>query len=219
MSEILFLGRCGEQNARSVEIDLRPLLRRWPGLTASLLARRPGEEEAYPADARQEGERLVWTISRADCALAGMGSAQAVLLDEAGTVAVRGEMLETLILPGLADGGETPEAMEPWVNRVLKAATLRGAYPRVTAQAGEEPVALQPNTWYDFGEVESLTVTLAPGEDDTVTREYCFSFSSGDTAATLTLPEEVRMANAAQIQAGKTCQVSILDGIGVMVCA
>lgn len=50
---------------------------------------------------------------------------------------------------------------------------------------------LPPNQYHTWGEVSSLTLTLGSGTDGQA-NGYWFSFDSGDTATTLSLPETVQ---------------------------
>ena len=50
---------------------------------------------------------------------------------------------------------------------------------------------LSPNQYHTWGEVTSLTLTLGAGTSDQA-NGYWFSFDSGDTATTLSLPETVK---------------------------
>ena len=50
---------------------------------------------------------------------------------------------------------------------------------------------LPPNQYHTWGEVTSLTLTLGEGTSDQA-NGYWFSFDSGDTATTLSLPETVK---------------------------
>ena len=87
-------------------------------------------------------------------------------------------------------------------------------YPVVsTAHASEE---LAPNTYYRWGEIATLTITLAESADTGVTNEYCFEFVSGETPTTLSVPDTVKWVKEPNVEAGKTYQVSILNGIGVI---
>ncbi|MGN0974401.1 MAG: hypothetical protein ACI4OL_00250 [Gemmiger sp.] len=88
-----------------------------------------------------------------------------------------------------------------------------GSYPVVemTAAAAQ----LLPNTCYRWGEITALTVTLG-AEIAGITNEYCFEFSSGSTPTTLTVPDTVKWVREPDIEADKTYQVSILNGIGVI---
>ena len=89
-----------------------------------------------------------------------------------------------------------------------------GVYPVVSMT--DATAELTPNTFYKWGEIAALTITLG-AETDGVTNEYCFEFVSGDTATTLTVPDTIRWAQEPSIEAGKTYQVSILNQIGVII--
>ena len=82
----------------------------------------------------------------------------------------------------------------------------------------ETTAELQPNTFYRWGEVTSLTLTFAP-EINGVASEYFFQFVSGATPTTLDLPDTIKWVSPPTVEANKTYQVSILDGMGVIVCA
>ena len=79
---------------------------------------------------------------------------------------------------------------------------------------------LQPETYYVFGSVDSLSVTLVDPNDGKV-HEYCFEFkpSASFKEESLSITPKPNWANQLQFAEGKTCQVSIMRGIGVMVCA
>lgn len=87
------------------------------------------------------------------------------------------------------------------------------AYPVVTMT--DSTAELAPNTYYKWGEVASLTITLG-AEIAGITNEYCFEFVSGETAATLTVPDTIAWVQEPSLEAGKTYQVSILNGVGVI---
>lgn len=104
-----------------------------------------------------------------------------------------------------------------------KALTDNGQYaefakPTKVESGGSGTVTKQinPNTFYKFGEVSSLTITLA-AEESGIENEYKFEFVSGTTATTLSLPETVKWSggNAPTIEASKTYQVSIVNNLAV----
>lgn len=74
---------------------------------------------------------------------------------------------------------------------------------------------LLPNKYYIFGEVATLELTLAKGEDGKL-NEYMFEFTSGTTPTVLNLPEEIKWIGDNMIEASKTYQVSIINNIAVM---
>lgn len=75
---------------------------------------------------------------------------------------------------------------------------------------------IEPNIFYIFGSVPTLTITLA-AEEMGILNEYMFQFVSGSTPATLLLPDSVKWAggSAPTIEANKTYQVSIVDNLAV----
>lgn len=78
--------------------------------------------------------------------------------------------------------------------------------------------SLTPNVFHVWGTVGTLTLSLATGEVGYV-QEYMFEFTSGSTATILTLPSTLKWINGvtpSDIEAGKTYQVSIMNGIGVI---
>lgn len=74
--------------------------------------------------------------------------------------------------------------------------------------------ALDPNEFYVFGEVTSLTLTLTAGEVG-VLNEYHFRFTSGSTPTTLDLPMDVVMPDSFSVDANKIYEISIIDEYGV----
>ena len=77
---------------------------------------------------------------------------------------------------------------------------------------------LEPEKYYVFGEVSSLDLTLILPADGRV-HEHCFEFQPSDSFTSLTITPEPVWATTPQFIPGKTCQVSIMRGIGVIVCA
>ena len=74
--------------------------------------------------------------------------------------------------------------------------------------------ALDPNEYYVFGEVTSLTLTMAAGEAGVV-NEYHFRFTSGSTPTTLDLPVDVIMPDSFSVEADTIYEISIIDNYGV----
>lgn len=83
-------------------------------------------------------------------------------------------------------------------------------------QTSTSTIEINPNTFYKFGEVSSLNITLAEITDTTQLNEYMFEFVSGATATTLTLPDTIKWLETPTIEANKIYQCSIVDNIGVL---
>ena len=84
-------------------------------------------------------------------------------------------------------------------------------------QTSASTIEINPNTFYKFGEVASLNITLASITDNTIYNEYMFEFTSGSTATTLTLPSSIKWLETPTIDANKIYQCSIVDNIGILV--
>ena len=79
----------------------------------------------------------------------------------------------------------------------------------------ESTKELQANTYYVFGEVETLTLTLA-AEENWMISEYMFEFTSGTTPTVITPIDGVEWRGDT-IEANKVYQASIVRGIGILV--
>lgn len=89
-----------------------------------------------------------------------------------------------------------------------------GAYAEVNHGTNDTTFTLTPNTFHVWDEVASLDLTLG-GETSGVANEYLFQFTSGSTATSLVLPDDIKWANdELTIEPDKIYQVSILKGLG-----
>lgn len=79
----------------------------------------------------------------------------------------------------------------------------------------ESTLTIAPNIYHKWGVVSSLTLSLAPPTDDSVTNEYIFEFTAGATAPTIALPDNLLFAGALEIEANATYQISIINGLVV----
>lgn len=89
-----------------------------------------------------------------------------------------------------------------------------GAYSEVNHGTSDTTFALTPNTFHVWEEISALTLTLG-SETAGVANEYLFQFTSGATATSLTLPDDIKWANdsAPTIEPNMIYQVSILKGL------
>lgn len=81
---------------------------------------------------------------------------------------------------------------------------------------------LSENVYYIWGEVASLTLTLGTPTDTTKLSEYMFEFVSGSTPTSLTISvptgyPAIKWPEDWTPEANKIYQVSILNGIGLVV--
>lgn len=79
----------------------------------------------------------------------------------------------------------------------------------------DSTVEIQPNVFNVWGEIASLTVTLATPINANKVNEYMLQFTSGATATTFVLPANVKFSTELNIEANKTYQISIVNNIGL----
>lgn len=116
----ILLGRCGENIARTVEIDVSEYLKEFPGAVVTLLHRRHGESGIYPVAVELRDGCLVWQPTSADTAIAGSGEAEVRVTVDG--VLAKSKILSTMVDKSLT-GQETdvPEASKGWVDAVISA--------------------------------------------------------------------------------------------------
>lgn len=79
----------------------------------------------------------------------------------------------------------------------------------------ETTATIQPNVLNVWGEVASLNLSFAVGEEGKV-NEYLVQFTSGATATTLVLPDTIQWMAAPNVQANKTYQLSVVNNLGII---
>ena len=84
-----------------------------------------------------------------------------------------------------------------------------------TTISGATPTqALAPNTFYQFGSVTSLTVTLTAGHA-LGANIYAFRFTAGVDDPTITLPQGVVINQDLSLKTGDVCEFSIQDNLAL----
>lgn len=83
--------------------------------------------------------------------------------------------------------------------------------PRIEKSSSETLVNLEPNKLYVFPQMTNLEITFGGTVDDSIKQEYMFRFTSGSTATTLILPENVK--GEISIDTNKIYEVSIVDNL------
>ncbi len=127
----ILLGRCGENLARTVEIDVSEYLVEYPGAVVTLLHRRNGETGIYPVAAELRDGCLVWQPTSADTAIAGSGEAE-VRVTVSGVLA-KSKILSTMVDKSLT--GQETTAPEPGMDWVDKITTAIGSVQNMKAEA------------------------------------------------------------------------------------
>ena len=110
-------------------------------------------------------------------------------------------------------GGEITGNITTWAD-AINAIENGGAYPEVNHGTNDTTFTLTPNTFHVWDEVTSLTLNFGSGISG-VANEYLFQFTSGPTATSLTLPDDIKWANdnVPTINRNMIYQVSVLRGL------
>jgi len=92
-----------------------------------------------------------------------------------------------------------------------------GAYPHVYYGTSNTTATLEPNTYYRWDVVSSLTITRGPEIPDVV-NEYFFEFCSGTTPTTLTFTQGIEFLGGEPPVIGtfRRIQISIIRGLAVV---
>ncbi len=137
----ILLGRCGENLAQTVEIDVSEYLVEYPGAVVTLLHRRHGESGIYPVAVELRDGCLVWQPTSADTAIVGSGEAE-VRVTVNGVLA-KSKILSTMVGKSLT--GQETDAPEPGMDWVDKITTAIGNVQNMKAEA-ESVVYGEPAT-------------------------------------------------------------------------
>lgn len=161
----ILLGRCGENLARTVEIDVSQYLVEFPGAVVTLLHRRHGESGIYPVAVELRDGCLVWQPTSADTAIAGSGEAEVRVTVDG--VLAKSKILSTVVDKSLT--GQETEAPEPGMDWVDKITTAIGNVQNMKAEA--ESVAYgEPATAEYDGKTGTMHFGIPegrPGRDGT----------------------------------------------------
>lgn len=119
-TNVIYLGRQGENLARTVEIDVSSIFGKWPNATISLLVQRNQEDTFYLPAVVIENGILKWTISNADTEFAGDGKAEIRATQD--DVIVKSAMMNTHVSDSLG-GTETdiPDPAQTWADTIIAA--------------------------------------------------------------------------------------------------
>jgi len=114
------IGRLGENEHIKVKFpEATAMLEEYPDAALSLIVKRPGEDESYPAATVEiEDNVLYWTITSADLAFEGRG--QCELKAVVGSVVAKSIIYTTEIFEALDGAGTPPEPWDSWQTEFTK---------------------------------------------------------------------------------------------------
>lgn len=123
IGQTLTIGAHPEHNARTYEFDVAKWRRMWPEATAiNVIAQRPGDKTAYPAESSVDGDTVTWTVTRYDTDRPGAGKMRIAFVKGAELLGLTPETA-IIVQEGMdMANGDTPASdTPPWIQQVLDA--------------------------------------------------------------------------------------------------
>lgn len=203
---LIYLGRQGENLARTVEIDVGAMLDAYPGASIGLVFQRAGETELYIGATTLGGTVLSWPISAAVTATAGRGKIEVRAM--LGDVLAKSVTAPTQVDVSLSGAGSTPpDPEEDWIDDVLQAASeakQSAASAADSAQQAEQAVedAKDAAAAVEAARTEAVQAVQEAGQaaSEAVSTEGTEAVQAIGQAAAGAV-ERVQQAGAAQVQA------------------
>ena len=203
---LIYLGRQGENLARTVEIDVGAMLDAHPGASIGLVFQRAGETELYIGATTLDGTMLSWPISAAVTANAGRGKIEVRAM--LGDVLAKSVTAPTQVDVSLSGAGSTPpDPEEDWIDDVLQAASeakQSAASAADSAQKAEQAVedAKDAAAAVEAAKTEAVQAVQEAGQAASVavSTEGTEAVQAIGQAASGAV-EQVQQAGAAQVQA------------------
>lgn len=122
IGQTLDIGQRPEHNAREFAFDVAKWRGMWPEATINIVVERPGDKAAYPAISRMDGDKVVWTVTRYDTALPGVGKMWVTFTNGDQLLGMTPPTMIRVDSGAEMIAGETPASdTPPWVQQVLDA--------------------------------------------------------------------------------------------------
>ena len=203
---LIYLGRQGENLARTVEIDVGAMLEAYPGASIGLVFQRAGETELYIGATTLGGTVLSWPISAAVTANAGRGKIEVRAM--LGDVLAKSVTAPTQVDVSLSGAGSTPpDPEEDWIDDVLQAASdakQSAASAADSAQQAEQAVedAKDAAAAVEAAKTEAVQAVQEAGQtaQEAVSTEGAEAVQVVGQSASGAV-QQVQQAGAAQVQA------------------
>lgn len=203
---LIYLGRQGENLARTVEIDVGAMLEAYPGASIGLVFQRAGETELYIGATTLGGTVLSWPISAAVTANAGRGKIEVRAM--LGDVLAKSVTAPTQVDVSLSGAGSTPpDPEEDWIGDVLQAASeakQSAVSAADSAQKAEQAVedAKDAAAAVEAAKAEAVQAVQEAGQtaSEAVSTEGTEAVQAIGQAASGAV-QQVQQAGAAQVQA------------------
>lgn len=151
------LGYVGENNSRTIEIDVSEWTKRFPDATIVVEAVRP-DKYKYIAATECENDILTWTITAGDVNVEGKGIAQICAIDLNTYDVYKSRTVGTIIAESLEGFNvielDDVDPSKVWVNRVLLASDTAIQSAEAAAEAAKLAVQSVNNAGYVFFRIE-----------------------------------------------------------------
>lgn len=205
----VYLGRRGENLARTIEIDATPMAEEFPGCTFALLAQRPTEVTAYAATVTEADGIVSWPITDVDTGIAGSGRIE--LRAMLGDVVAKSVTMATVTDKSLDAPTDTdpPEPEHGWLDQALVAAaaakkSAEGAAASDASAAESAAAAKKAQTdathSADKAELAANTAAQISAEIENLVENAEHSATAAETSAAAA-SDSAALAESAQIAA------------------
>lgn len=154
----------------------------------------------------------LYYIYRSD--LSGLGKTKVEIIDE---TSIDSESMNTATLLELLATKLDISNSPTKVSQLINDSNYSTVIPYIKSTSSTK--IIEANKFYDFGVINTLTITLKDPIDTTILNRYMFQFIANSDVSSLTLPNTVKLANTLTIEARKTYQVTIINNIVTIVAA
>lgn len=115
----IYLGRCGEKEAREVAFDISGWKSVYGDGVVQLMVKRSGEDDMYPVPLTVDGRWAIWTVTGADTAIPGRAGECELSYMPAESAIVKSETWATFVLPSMnGDDPYPPAGAESYIDRL-----------------------------------------------------------------------------------------------------
>lgn len=115
-SQLIVLGRLGENEHRQVLFDITEYLQEYPDATFTLLYMLPGASAAYPVvNTTIDDKYLYWTVTNSDLSVEGLGKCELIVMS--GDMVAKSVIYLAKVYPALDGSGPASDPWESWLSR------------------------------------------------------------------------------------------------------
>ena len=118
VKHVIELGRQGENKARQIQFDLTQLIDTYGEGSATLVFQRYRDPAPYIVPTERDGNLLLWTVTKTDTAVAGLGRAE-IRWSVDGTLA-KTVIFKTGTVASLASDTVIPDRMQTWYDQLVE---------------------------------------------------------------------------------------------------